>query len=434
MRTNLRKIVAGLGLTFGCSLIVLAQQPPPGFNYDESKVPAYTLPEVLRLSDGTQVKDAATWKNKRRPELIALYEENMYGRVPPPPKGVKYVVRDNTPNALNGLATRRQIGILLTGKEDGPRIELLVYIPAKHTGRVPAFLGLNFSGNETVNADPAILQARRVLPVPPSGPPARGSGASSWPVEAILAKGYALATAYYGDIEPDRVDGRKDGVRGTFTIDGKVLEPGTAPVAPGEWGAVAAWGWGLSRALDYLATDKDIDATHVAVMGHSRLGKAALWAGARDERFAIVYSVQSGEGGADITRRQFGETIARINDRFPHWFTEKYKSYNGRENDLPVDAHELIALIAPRPVYVSSATEDLWSDPKGEFLAAVNAEPVYKLFGSAGLGVNALPAPDTSVGHTIGYHIRTGKHSVTIDDWNHFLAFAVRNMGKKSAS
>jgi hypothetical protein len=419
--------VAGAVATF--TGLLAAGQLPEGFNYDEAKVPAYTLPDALRLANGQKVADAATWKRTRRPELIALYEDNVYGHSAPAPRGVRYVVRDNTPGALGGLATRKQIGVLLTGREDGPRIELLIYIPAKHTGRVPAALGLNFSGNETVNADTAILPARRVTPLPPGGnPPARGSGASSWPVESILSHGFALVTAFYGDIEPDRVDGRKDGVRGTFTIDGKVLTPGTAPLVPGEWGAIAAWGWGLSRALDYLATDPDIDATRVAVMGHSRLGKAAVWAGARDERFAAVISAQSGEGGVAITRRQFGETIARINDRFPHWFCDRYKTYSGRENDLPVDGHELVALVAPRPVYVSSATEDLWADPRGEFLAALNAEPIYRLLGTDGFGVTEMPPPDRSVGKTIGYHVRTGKHSVTSADWDHYLAFVSRHL------
>lgn len=437
MRIPLRTWSAVAGAMLVCGGLLAARQLPEGFNYDEAKVPQYTLPDALRLANGQTVADAATWKSKRRPELIALYEENVYGRSAPAPKGVKYVVRDNTKNALGGLATRKQIGILLTGREDGPRIELLMYIPTKRTGRVPAALGLNFSGNETVNADPAILLARRTPPpasaagaAGPPSPPARGSGASSWPVELILSRGFALATAYYFDIEPDRNDARKDGVRGTFAIDGKVLAPGTAPQAPGEWGAIGAWAWGLSRALDYLATDPDIDATRVAVMGHSRLGKAAVWAGARDERFALVISAQSGEGGVAITRRQFGETIARINDRFPHWFCDRYKTYSGRENDLPVDAHELVALVAPRPIYISSATEDLWADPRGEFLAGVNAEPVYRLLGTDGFGAKDMPSPDQSVGKTIAYHVRTGKHSVTSADWEHYLAFAERQLIK----
>jgi len=434
MRTRMHRAAVSLGLSVALTGLALAAQPqlPEGFNYDEAKVPAYTLPDALKLADGKRVTDAATWKRARRPELIKLYEENMYGRsAPAPTTGVRYVVRDNTPGALGGTATRRQVGILLTGREDGPRIELLMYIPAKHAGngKVPAFLGLNFSGNDTVNADPAILPARRSPPKPGSQPPARGSGASSWPVDLILSRGFALATAYYFDIEPDRDGARNEGVRGTFGVDGKVFASANAPVVPGEWGAIGAWAWGLSRALDYLATDADIDAKKVAVMGHSRLGKAAVWAGAHDDRFAIVISAQSGEGGVAITRRQFGETIARINEHFPHWFCDRYKTYNGRENDLPVDAHELVALVAPRPMYVSSATEDLWSDPRGEFLAAVNAGPVYQLFGLTGLGVTEMPPPDKSVGQTIAYHNRTGRHSVVSADWEHYLTFASEHLG-----
>jgi hypothetical protein len=429
IRTRRRSAAATAGFVAALAGLIAAGQLPTGFNYDEAKVPTYTLPDALRLADGRPVADAATWKTARRPELIALYEQHVYGRSAPTPRGVRYVVRDNAPGALGGLATRKQIGILLTGREDGPRIELLMYLPAKRVGRVPAFMGLNFSGNDTVNADPAILTARRTTP-PAAGStaPARGSSASSWPAELILSRGFALVTAFYGDIEPDRVDGRKDGVRATFAIDGTVLAPGTAPHVPEEWGAIGAWAWGLSRALDYLATDPDIDAARVAVLGHSRLGKAAVWAGARDERFALVISAQSGEGGVAITRRQFGETIARINDRFPHWFCDRFKTYNGREDALPVDAHELVALVAPRPVYISSATEDLWSDPRGEFLAARNAEPIYRLLGAGGLGVTEMPSPDQAVGQTIGYHIRTGKHAVTSADWEHYLAFASRHL------
>lgn len=415
------------GLVAVCTVSSAAGQLTPGFNYDESKVPAYTLPNALLLASGQTVADAATWKATRRPELIALYEQHVYGRSAPAPHDVRYLVRDNTPAALGGLATRKQIDILLTGREDGPRIQLLMYVPAKRMGRAPAFLGLNFAGNDTVNADPAIVTARRNAPLA-VGTPARGSSASSWPVELILSRGFALVTAYYGDIEADRADARNDGVRGTFAIDGTVVTPGNAPPVPGEWGAIGAWAWGLSRALDYLATDPDIDAARVAVMGHSRLGKTAVWAGARDERFALVISTQSGEGGVAITRRQFGETIARINDRFPHWFCDGYKRYNGREDALPVDGHELVALVAPRPVYVSSATEDLWSDPRGEFLAALNAEPIYRLLGADGLGVTDMPPPDQAVGKTIGYHLRTGKHSVTSADWEHYLAFASRHL------
>lgn len=423
---------------------LLAQQPP-GFNYDEAKVPAYTLPDPLAMADGVKVTDAAAWRAKRRPELVALFEREMYGASAPAPRGQRFVVRETDPSALGGRATRKQVRVLLTGQEDGPAFDLLVYVPNAPAGakggqpkgaRAPAFLGLNFSGNHTVQPDPAI--AMPILPIAPGPtPPMARGGSTSWPVDLIVSRGFALVTIFYGDIEPDRVDGWKVGVRGAFGADGRPLDAAarasaTKPAA--EWGALAGWAWGLSRAMDYLETDADIDARRVALLGHSRLGKTALWAGARDERFALVVAAQSGEGGAAITRRQFGETIARINDRFPHWFDERYKTYSGREHDLPVDAHELVALIAPRPVYVSSATEDLWADPRGEFLAARGAEPVYRLFGKEGLGVTEMPPPDHPVGKTIGYHLRTGKHEVTRADWEAYLAFAARELPAPAAS
>jgi hypothetical protein len=401
---------------------------PPGANYDEAKVPAYTLPDPLRFEDGTSVRAPRDWTGRRRAEIVRLFEEHVYGRSPAPPAAIRFVVVESDPRALGGLATRRQVRVLLDGTESGPAFEILLYVPNAARRPVPAFLGLNFDGNHAVHTDPGIRLSAAWMDESPgvvgnrATEAARGTNAASWPVERILDRGYALATVYYGDLEPDHPEGWKNGVRAR-------IGPGTAGrFASDDWGAIGAWAWGLSRALDCLLTDPGVDGRRVAVIGHSRLGKTALWAGAQDERFALVVSNDSGEGGAALARRRFGETTARITSTFPHWFAPRLAEYAGREDALPVDQHELLALVAPRPLYVASATEDLWADPRGEFLAAKAAGPVYALLGRRGLGVEEMPMPDRPVGESIGYHLRCGPHALNAYDWERYLDFADRHL------
>lgn len=416
----------------------LAQQPET--NLDERKVAPYILPEPLTMADGRKVATSAQWNRERRPELMRLFQTNVYGKVPQPAAPIRPTiqVRSEDRHALGGTAVRREIAIAFSEKLDGPRMDLLLYLPRTAGGskRVPAFLALNFAGNHAVSHDPGITLSRQWMRNDPSKKvvnhmateSSRGADSSHWPVERILARGYALATAYYGDLDPDYDDGFKNGIHPLF------YQPGQTRPAVDEWGAIGAWAWGLIRALDYLETAPEIAAQQVVVMGHSRLGKTALWAGAEDPRFAIVISVQSGCGGAALSRRNFGETVAQINASFPHWFCANFRKYNGREDLLPVDQHELIALIAPRPVLICSAEEDLWADPKGEFLAALAADPVYRLLGIDGLAVTEMPkpAPNQLVTSTIGYHVRPGKHDVTDDDWNAFMDFADHHLRRES--
>jgi len=408
----------------------LAQPRPNESNLDEAKVGTYTLPDPLVCADGTRVTSAKIWEQKRRPELVKMFEAEVYGRAPGRPRGMHFAVRSLATNALGGLATRKEVTVWFTRGTNGPSMNLLFYTPNAAQKPVPAFLGLNFNGNHAVSADPGITLSDRWLPPAKDGSvtnnrataAGRGKEASRWQVEKILSRGYALATVYYGDLEPDFTNGWKLGVRAALGRDGT-----NTVFKPDEWGAISAWAWGLSRALDYLETDRAIDAKQVAVIGHSRLGKTALWAGAHDRRFALVVVNESGEGGAALARRWFGETTALINGHFPHWFDGNFKKYSGHEKEMPTDQHEAIALVAPRPVYIASAEEDRWSDPRGEFLGAKGAEPVYQLFGEAGLGVSDWPPVNHPVGDFIGYHVRTGKHDVTDYDWEQYLNFAGRH-------
>ena len=405
--------------------LTMSDSTLPAANYDEAKVPKYELPDPLTMRDGTKVKSASDWIEKRRPEMLELFREHVYGRSPERPSGLKFKVIQNDATALGGRAIRREVLITFARKEATPEATLLIYLPRNTNGPVPAFLTINFDGNHTIHPDPGISITRSwVRNIKDWGiknnradTRSRGAKRSRWAVEKILTRGYALATIYYGDIDPDYDDGFSNGVHRLYP------KP-----KPDEWGSISTWAWGLSRCLDYLETDRDINASKVAVMGHSRLGKTALWTGAQDDRFALVISNNSGCGGASLSRREFGETVRRINTSFPHWFCDNFTKYNDRVNDLPVDQHMLIALSAPRPVYIASATGDRWADPKGEFLSGHHADPVYELFGLKGVGITRQPAADHPVGHHIGYHLRTGKHDVTDYDWEQYLKFADRHL------
>ena len=405
-------------------------QSQDNFNYNEAQVGAYELPPLLRLPNGKTITSAKQWTQRQRPALLELFTQHVYGKFPGKTNGLHFKVTAPDAPALNGKAIRKQVTIYFMPNETGPSMDVLLYLPKQTTGPVPVFAGFNFKGNHTVNPDPQIAITTRWVANDKnagitnnqSNKTLRGAQASRWAAEELVARGYGLATAYYGDLEPDHPDGWKTGVRGQLK---EALQ-----TEPTEWGAIGAWAWGMSRLMDYLETDPAVNARQVALIGHSRIGKAALWAGANDPRFAMIIANESGEGGAALARRWYGETIARLNTSFPHWFSPNFKKYNNRPNQLPVDQHMLLALMAPRPLYVASAEEDQWSDPKGEFLGAKAAEPVYQLFQEKGLNVTEMPPVNRPVGETIGYHNRSGKHDVTAYDWQQYLNFADKHFGK----
>ncbi len=406
------------------ALRVFAQQAEA--LYDESKVPTYTLPDPLVLRSGEKVHDARTWTTQRRPEILALYRTEVFGSSPASPARLNYEVASVDGKALGGKAVRKIVTIYFGEKPGDPKMNLLVYLPAGARRPVPVFLGLSFAGIWTIAADPGVPLGEQWVRNPqtreyaklPAQEKARGANVPQWQAEKILDAGYGLAVFYYGDVEPDFDGGMKYGIRPLF------LKPGQEEPGPGEWGAIGAWAWAASRAMDYLEKDKDVDAKRVALFGHSRLGKTALWAGAQDPRFSLVISNESGEGGAAISRRDYGERTRNLNTSFPYWFDGNFKKYNDREDQMPFDSHMLLSLIAPRGLYVASAEGDRWSDPKGEFLGAVNASPVWALFGKKGIGTTEMPGIHEPVGDTVRYHIRAGKHDVTAYDWDQYLQFA----------
>jgi hypothetical protein len=381
-------------------------------NYDEARVGAYTLPDPLVLRNGGPVRDAGTWFDQRRPELLRLYETEIYGRVPVSAPAVRAELVAIDRGALDGLAVHERIVVRFGDKPAGPAVNLHVFLPARATKPVPLLLHVVFSD----------------LPPAPGKKPApavdgRPDPGETGPIPEILARGYGYAIFRYTEIQPDAAHTGDAGVIGLARTPGR-----TAPAAD-EWGAISAWAWGTSRILDCLAADPAIDARRVALVGHSRLGKTALWAGAQDPRFALVFASCAGEMGSALARRDYGETIDDMAAAFPWWFAGDFQKYSGHWNDLPVDAHLLIALCAPRPVFITGGTQDQWADPRGEFLAAVAAGPVYRLLGAKDLGTAELPPLDTPlIAGDLGFLYHTGPHAILPGDWKAFLDFADRHL------
>jgi hypothetical protein len=376
-------------------------------NYYEEKVPPYTLPDVLTLQNGQPVRDADSWFKQRRPELLKLYESEIYGRVPVTAPKVRFEVVEEVP-ALDGTAMRKRITGHFGNQPDGPAVNIMLYRPAAARGPLPLVLHISFGG------DPG-------LPFPPGTPPRRLSDMG--PVAEVLAHGFAYAVVRYSEIQADNKDGYSGGVIGL------ALAPGQAKPAPDEWGTIAAWTWGLSRIMDYLETDPAVDAKRVALVGHSRLGKTVLWSGATDPRYALIYSSQSGEMGAALSRRDFGESVDDMAANYGYQFAGNLQKYVAHWSDMPHEGHLLISLSAPRPVFISGGSGDQWSDPHGMFLAVVAAGPVWRLLGQSDLGTTEMPALDVPLTTgTLAFLNHNGPHVISPLDWQTFLEFAGRHL------
>ncbi|HKB37881.1 MAG TPA: acetylxylan esterase [Gemmataceae bacterium] len=387
------------------------------------------LPDPLVLLNGKRVSTKEQWFKERRPELKELFQYYMYGYLPPPRK-VESNTRWVNKQAYGGKATVKEI-TLTFGPPEMPKIHLLLVVPNKHKGPVPVFVGLNFCGNHALVKDPTIrvptvwmydrypgVKKNRATEE------GRGTQLDVWSIEQTIDRGYAVATFYNGDVDPDRPDTR-DGIQPHFRLKGE--KPG-----PHDWGTIAAWAWGLQRAVDYLVKDRDLDSKRIIAVGHSRLGKTALLAAAFDDRIALAIPHQAGCGGTAPSRGKVGESVKKINTSFPHWFNATFKEFNDHPEKLPFDQNCLAALCAPRPVLFSNAVEDTWANPEGQFEVLKAADPVYRLLGAGGLDASKMPPNNKLIDSTLGYYIRPGQHSMTRDDWKVFLDFADKHLGKPS--
>ena len=387
-----------------------AREPKEGDQdviYDETKIPAYDLPPLLVTAEGNRVTRPEEWWNVRRPQIMSLFSNLIYGRVPDPqsPIQIEFEVIKSDPNFMDGQATRKDVEIRFMNDQGAAKMLILVFVPNGHDGPVPAFLKHSFVGTKS-----SLFNAH---------PTKKGFLQNGWPLGSFFDRGYAFVAVYQQDLVRHNDVEFLRGIHPLFYADGQSFPKAN------EWGVLSAVAWGASRAMDYLETDEDIDASRVAVMGHSKMGKATLWTAAQDQRFAMAISAQSGCAGAALWRRRSGETLEKMVTRFPYWLCRNAWKFVNQEEDLPVDQHMLMALIAPRPVYVHSAIEDTWADPRGEYLSAYHAGEVYRLLGKKGLAHEASPGLGKAIVESdVGYHIREGGHSIEGYDWERFLDFA----------
>ena len=432
-RARSSALATGLGPRILAAFLLVATCPTKGAEFpDVALLPARSeMPDPLVMLDGEPVTNPEQWSRRRRPELKALFQYYMYGQMPPRPDDQTFAIAREDRSFLDGKATLKEVTITI-GPPEVPRIHLLLVVPNARKGPAPAFLGANFQGNHAVVDDPRVALPEAWVPGFFKGvkdnratDAGRGTEVDVWAVDDLIGRGYALATFYCGDVAPDIKGKGLD--MGVFP---HYRKPGEAKRGPHDWGAIAAWAWGLSRAVDYLVTDKDIDGGRIAVVGWSRLGKAAIVAAAFDERIALVIPHQAGCGGTAPSRAKVGESVRQINTGNPHWFAAEFKNFNDQPEKLPFDQNCLVALVAPRSVLLTNAVQDTGANPEGQFQVLRSAEPVYRMLGAGGLDARSMPEVNALVGSTLGYHIRPGTHSMGREDWEVFLKYADIQFGR----
>ena len=393
--------ISFLLLLFSLTMNLMAQIPP---NYDESKVPDLILPDPFVSLKGNPILTREDWENFRRPEILRLFEENMYGQVPKDFDDISFSEVTKSQNPYSNTAILKEVDIKVSRKGKTHSMRLNVFIPKSGSGPFPVFLLINYK------------------PADPSG---KLVETDFWVVEELVKQGYATASFHAETVAPDDKDKFAEGVIGTLYPEQLDQKDGMR--------ALSAWAWGAMRAMDYFEKESLIDAKRAVLVGHSRAGKAALWASANDTRWAVTIPNESGCGGAALSKRKFGETVQVINTSFPHWFNDNFKAFNGKEELLPMDQHMLVSLIAPRAVYFSSAREDRWADPKGEYLSMKLGSRVYsQIYGKTinfPLDFEELKEP--VIQPFAGYHIREGEHDLTLEDWKSYMDFVEMNLGRK---
>ncbi|MEC7882144.1 MAG: prolyl oligopeptidase family serine peptidase [Verrucomicrobiota bacterium] len=412
MFRNTLTFTIAIGLIYNSALARELKEFDNNVNYDESKVPHYDLPDPLTTAEGTAVTNAKQWRNIRRPQILSLFANFIYGTVPTPPDPIQqsYQIIKEDKSFLDNKATKLDISIRFKNRKGTAQTHIIVFIPNQIEKPAPAFMMMSFDNPRGSSFQ--LSNSRK------------GHLRNGVPLVKLIDNGYGYISVYHGDLIGHNEVSFGKGIHKLFFRDGQSF-----PKAH-EWGVLGANAWTGMRALDYLETNDRIDAKRIAIMGHSKMGKATLWAAAQDERFALAISAQSGCGGAALWRRKFGETMLKLN-RFPHWLCINARKFNEREDDLPVDQHMLLSLIAPRPVYVASGTADTWADPHGEFQSAKHAGPVYRLLGKKPLSTTKIPSPNQPLlNGDIGYHLRTGGHSVAPYDWEQFIRFANNHLKK----